>query len=1440
MKKQMKRIIALICTLALAVTGITFTPTAVNADDEWIHCSSEATNAEIVYDDDDPDHEYGHIPYDHSSWTFLSAKSGGANGNMDYCQISETPNPNYYSRYKFRKRYSGVGSDGKPLPLSYGWDIAQLNNFAKDANLQSGKTYKGTMVIHSSKATEVGTTGATEDEKKCKLGITIFGNDITTTLEAGDNTINFSDVTYDNKKKTILFNLVQLPQYGEITIKSISMQEDTDAFISVPTNTNFVPSKDGVNSPLTLIAQKNGSTTHGNMGYKFDGTPSTLGNTLVKVFSPAHESESEVDPYRPDQWWWWNEAKLAGYMKNVSHLVDEKTYIGTIKVDYTAMNSGYSPKLRTVCGEEVNVTALQDGVNTITIGGTDGFDYNESKPNIEFNLDALETNSVFRVISVSFEEQDPDWTGVPRSQDYAVSGTPWTLRANFVDDPDEGSYGKMKYKVDTEAGAEKVSSTQIKVINPAHEPEDEVNPKDPSEWWWWNSASLKKYMKNTAHLVNGKSYTATIKVDYTAKDSGYTPKLRTVCGEEVDVTTLHDGENTITIGAEGGFDYLEAKSDIQFNLDALEKNSVFKVTSINFVEQYPDWIAVPSNEDYSVSGTLWTLRANFNDDENAGSYGKMKYKVDADAGAAKLGSTQMLLKSTVGVQETYPKDYPDVEKRGKPVEAKDRWWWVSASLKNYATKAGLLPYLKYTGTIKINSTKATDENCHLFVYVDGTEYAMPLSVGENTLNIPQFEFNGNTATGGSQDIKFLFDELPANTVVSISSVEFTEVQEGGWITVPNADSDFTVGPWNMFGNFDPEHEGNWGIVQYKATANPQSYSDYTFKAKSVSGWLAYASFVRLRDYCEDYLDHGDPYNVTIKINSSKATAVNPEDPEALHQLVIVVGRDLFYRDLQEGENTLTLSGEDFQPGTADEAEQIMLVMDGLQQNTEITVTDVEISGPNDGWTDVRNKKWDTVGDWALTARFDKDAKEWSKLAYKAHAGGSGLSAYDFKARRVSGEHTKLASMASLNSYLETAKDSLGNPLHNGDAYNVTVKLSTSGLADSETNYGKLWAEINGTSFGFNVQKGTKTYDLRALTGQSLIYDSDSSQDIDFELDELIEKSIINISEIKIIPLSQPGNDVPNGQALRIEGSPWVLYAITDSSHSQYGALKYSITGEPSELSSLLINVKGVSGWFGHNSVFATLTDYITGLRNGKIYKFTIKADIDETNADAPKPGETKALRIKLNEKDFDFNLPATISGTQTFEREFVYEASKNNDIVFQFDQLLRGTDFNVRSIKIEEVQTPTTSKQTPTQPGPTDVTSSVDPSSGETGNVTTSKQGSKVKAPGKAKIKKIYKKKKSAKKLKLKIKKIKRAKGYQVAIFKTKKKAKKAKNAKKALVKKFVKFKKKITIKSKKLKKKKKLYVRVRAYVLDANGKKVFGKWSKIKKVKFKKKKRRW
>lgn len=102
---------------------------------------------------------------------------------------------------------------------------------------------------------------------------------------------------------------------------------------------------------------------------------------------------------------------------------------------------------------------------------------------------------------------------------------------------------------------------------------------------------------------------------------------------------------------------------------------------------------------------------------------------------------------------------------------------------------------------------------------------------------------------------------------------------------------------------------------------------------------------------------------------------------------------------------------------------------------------------------------------------------------------------------------------------------------------------------------------------------------------------------------------------------------------------------------------------------------------------------------------------------------------------------------------------------------------------------------------------------------------------GTVKITKKITKKKTAKKLKITIKKIKSVKGYQVYAFRNKTAAKKNK---KLLYKKTItKNVKVLKISSKKLKKKKKLFIKVRAYKV-VNGKKVYGSWSKIVRVKIK------
>nr|MCR5429609.1 hypothetical protein [Eubacterium sp.] len=134
------------------------------------------------------------------------------------------------------------------------------------------------------------------------------------------------------------------------------------------------------------------------------------------------------------------------------------------------------------------------------------------------------------------------------------------------------------------------------------------------------------------------------------------------------------------------------------------------------------------------------------------------------------------------------------------------------------------------------------------------------------------------------------------------------------------------------------------------------------------------------------------------------------------------------------------------------------------------------------------------------------------------------------------------------------------------------------------------------------------------------------------------------------------------------------------------------------------------------------------------------------------------------------------------------------------------------------------------------VTSTFIPNPTTTVTTTTKEQTTKnqkkntVVKVGKAKIKKVYKKKKTAKKVKLVLNSIPNVDKYQVAVYKKKKNANK--NSKALITKLFNKT--KIIIKTKKIKNKKKLYIRARG-VRTENKVSRYGEWSDIKKVKIKK-----
>ncbi len=844
------------------------------------------------------------------------------------------------------------------------------------------------------------------------------------------------------------------------------------------------------------------------------------------------------------------------------------------------------------------------------------------------------------------------------------------------------------------------------------------------------------------------------------------------------------------------------------------------ITISEFTLEDAGYSLVPPIEDeqdpgFKPAGTPWTLTTQYSPDPDPdptdqGSYGWMNYKVDTAAGASKISSTEMKLVNTVGE--------PEKDDEGHRItDPDDRWWWISASLLNSNEEIGLTDsFFTYTGSMDFYTSKPTSEDCYLYVYVGGTEFQFELDEGWNELVFPEFTFKA----GG---VKFLYDEMPKGAAVSVKNIEFIKGAGSGWETVPNADPNFTEGPWNMFGNFI-DGTGNYGVLQYKANVeDPETYSDYTFRAGSVSGWEAWSIFARLENYCADYLDPGDEYTVTIKLNSSKATVPTTKEDD-LDKLLILVGATKYYRDLDEGENTLTLHGVYDLGESSEKHEQIMFEMDGLQEGTELTINDIDIEGPNEGWTVVPNKKMTYAGPWGLYAMQDED--HGSKLAYRAVDGATGLGAYDIKVRRTT--TTKQAPFASmgarayLRNYLVDAKDTKGRDLSDLEQYDIKAEITADSENASISEMGKIQLQINEQAFDCTLQKGKRTYTLGKMT-----FHEEKDKNAMFELDAVTPGVHLNISKIELV--GPEGEHVPNGEAITPEGTPWTLYALKDPSTDKYGVMSYEVEGDPANISSTKITLTSVSGWLDARSTKATLNGILANLKQSVEYKIKIKINIDESKvADEDRnPSYYKKLRVEIDNKSYDYPLPNPAQGTYTLEKVFTYE-KKSEHVAFYFDQMLKGSIVSFAGVEIvdpsettEAPSTEATTEVTTEAPTGETTTSAVETST----DVTTTAQNESVQTPGKVKIKKVFKRKLSAKKLKVKIKKVKGAAGYQIAVFKTKKLAKKAK---KALVKKFT-TKTKYTIKSKKIRRKKKVYVRARAFVLDINGIKQFGKWGNIK-----------
>lgn len=219
-----------------------------------------------------------------------------------------------------------------------------------------------------------------------------------------------------------------------------------------------------------------------------------------------------------------------------------------------------------------------------------------------------------------------------------------------------------------------------------------------------------------------------------------------------------------------------------------------------------------------------------------------------------------------------------------------------------------------------------------------------------------------------------------------------------------------------------------------------------------------------------------------------------------------------------------------------------------------------------------------------------------------------------------------------------------------------------------------------------------------------------------------------------------------------------------------------------------------------------------------------KAGIYKVTVSYGSSAETSpSIAVKSNSYAWSSQSVVTAAGwdmIKTFDVEVYLKAGANtvsitgatngswaNIDCFELEYLREGTEPEI----VDKPENPTTNGQEETTNKPEETT--------KESEVITKRPV--VKAPEKAKIKKA--KNLKGKKVKVSLKKVKKAVGYQIQYSLNRK----FKKAKKVLT-------KKLTYTIKKLKKKKTYHIRARAYVLNGK-KKVYGAWSKVKKIKIKK-----
>ena len=700
MKKQLRKVLAIVCALAFAVTGITFTPAPVNAGDSWI------TVTHIPSGSFTPGTEYT-----------LGDLTDNDEGGIWSLQTGNNEWGNYTARYSNADKISGFVYDSQVYHNGGGAYLRLRDLFGLGVKDTAGNPIQSGVKYNVKVSLSYGTIGNGSQNHYVNFfdnNTNIYDQTVYKTVtsnSSADFEFSFTPKSADGLNLLIAWAKKEswgdYSQKGTITVDDVAFTP-ADDFLPCDTNTDYHPGSN--DNPWTVNVAYNPvpeTGTYGAMSYKVDGDPTDVTSTYLRADNPVHDdtndklkttalknkkrnqhpdmSDAEFEVWwenynaleDADAWWWWNSAKLVDYMASFDW---GYRYTPTLKVKYTRPDDAdyADPQLRVIFnGEVIRKKMPTSGEYTIKLCSDDGFVYTGQYKNIEFNYDLLDKGGILQVSELTFTK-DPNFKPCTPNVEggFNPAGTLWyySIQNDTKTAQNPSLFGMTSYYV-SGSPASAIGSTQTRVDTPAHDDSNEIlktsalkskkktqkkaeNPditdaqfeewwasydatEDPDAWWWWNSMKLKDYMSD---LTKDKQYTGSMTYTYTAPtdpDESYSPKLRMIYGGNTEIINLSEGTHTITF-AESGFKYDGENDNVEFNLDLLEEAGIIQISDLKF--NGDDFDPVPAQEGGFVpkdsTGTIstpWTITVSNN---GSTAWGMMSYDVD-DNNAEAIGGTTM-------------------------------------------------------------------------------------------------------------------------------------------------------------------------------------------------------------------------------------------------------------------------------------------------------------------------------------------------------------------------------------------------------------------------------------------------------------------------------------------------------------------------------------------------------------------------------------------------------------------------------------------------------------------------------------------------------------------------------------------------------------------------------------------------------------------------------